>query len=162
MHNTLRVLSLIEWLLLPMKIIFTFEGGKQSSQERLAVMITSEDIPDGQLLGVPATASGTGEEIAQGVLKLLDEWGIGAEHIAGLSFDTTASNTGAWNGACVLLEKALECKILYLPCCHHMLSTFQSTLADPPKELKILYSRNLASPGMICSIKGSTCQPSGN
>ena len=38
----------------------------------------------------------------------------------GMSFDTTASNTGAKNGACVLLEKHIGRNLLYLACRHHV------------------------------------------
>ena len=86
----------------------------------MAVIVTSELLPEGQVLGVPAVQSGTGEEIAEGVLEVLEEWGLGSSQIAGLSFDTTASNTGAWNGACVILEERLECKLLYLACRRHI------------------------------------------
>src|SRR6218665_1295923 len=37
-----------------------------------------------------------------------------------MCFDTTASNTGRRNGACVLLEQKLE-KDLHLACRHHIL-----------------------------------------
>ena len=69
---------------------------------------------------MPAIASGSGSEIAEGVLDLLAEWGVTKDHIVGMSFDTTASNTGACNGACVILEEALECKMLFLPCRRHV------------------------------------------
>lgn len=36
-----------------------------------------------------------------------------------MSFDTTASNTGIRNGACVLIEKKLDKKLLYFACRHH-------------------------------------------
>jgi hypothetical protein len=38
-----------------------------------------------------------------------------------MSFDTTSSNTGEYNGACVLLEERLNKKLLYLACRHHRL-----------------------------------------
>lgn len=37
-----------------------------------------------------------------------------------MSFDTTASNTGAYNGACVLLEQKLGKELLHLACRHHI------------------------------------------
>lgn len=38
-----------------------------------------------------------------------------------MCFDTTSSNTGRLNGACVLQEQALGCDVLHLPCRHHMM-----------------------------------------
>jgi hypothetical protein len=37
-----------------------------------------------------------------------------------MCFDTTASNTGRKNGACVLIEQKLGKDLLYLPCRHHI------------------------------------------
>ena len=39
----------------------------------------------------------------------------------GMCFDTTSSNTGCKNGACVLLEQKLGFELLHLSCCHHIL-----------------------------------------
>ena len=38
-----------------------------------------------------------------------------------MSFDTTASNTGVFSGACVSLEEELGKQLLYLACRHHCL-----------------------------------------
>ena len=38
-----------------------------------------------------------------------------------MSFDTTATNTGAYSGACVKLEEELGRQLLYLACRHHCL-----------------------------------------
>ena len=46
-------------------------------------------------------------------------WKLG-DQIAGISFDTTASNTGRLNGACVLLERKLLKDLLWLACRHHV------------------------------------------
>ena len=69
---------------------------------------------------MPAIADGTGGEIAQGVVDLIKEWEIQPAKIAGMCFDTTASNTGVWNGACTKIEEALGHKMLHVPCCHHV------------------------------------------
>lgn len=37
-----------------------------------------------------------------------------------MCFDTTASNTGSRNGACILLEQKLEKDLLWLACRHHI------------------------------------------
>lgn len=41
-------------------------------------------------------------------------------HIVGMCFDTTASNTGVLNGACVLLEQKIGRPLLALACRHHI------------------------------------------
>ena len=72
------------------------------------------------MLGVPPILDGTGAEIAEGVLSLLEEWDIASNKIAGMCFDTMASNTGVWNGACIKIEEAIGHKLLYVPCRHHV------------------------------------------
>ena len=44
-----------------------------------------------------------------------------SENIKSLCFDITSSNTGLKEGACTLIEQKLECPLLYLACCHHIL-----------------------------------------
>jgi len=55
--------------------------------------------------------------------------------IAGMCFDTTTSNTGLRNGACVLLEQMMERKLLYFACLHDMhkviIGEFYSVLLEP-------------------------------
>ena len=85
--------------------------------DRLPVIVTGNQIE--QLLGVPKLPSGTGEAQANAVLRCLDDWDI-SSRIKGMSFDTTASNTGRRNGACILIEQALNTDLLYLACRHHI------------------------------------------
>jgi len=73
-----------------------------------------------QLIGVPKLAEGTGEAQASAVAHLLDEWKV-TNRVAAMCFDTTSSNTGRTNGACVLLEQKIKRDLLYLACRHHML-----------------------------------------
>ena len=47
-----------------------------------------------------------------------NKWGI-TDKIQTLCCNITASNTGRINGACINLEKLLNCDLLYFPCCHH-------------------------------------------
>ncbi|QQP58281.1 Uncharacterized protein FKW44_003545, partial [Caligus rogercresseyi] len=72
-----------------------------------------------QLLNVPKLSHGTGYEMAKEVVKALEDWGL-SERIGGMSFDTTSSNTGRINGACVLIEQQLKKDILYFACRHHI------------------------------------------
>ena len=60
-----------------------------------------------QLLGVPNIPTSSGEEQAMAVQQADDKWGI-TDKIQALCCDTTASNTGRINGACINLEKLLN------------------------------------------------------
>ena len=73
-----------------------------------------------QLLNVPKLPNGTGSEMAKTVVRTLKDWEL-TERISGMSFDTTASNTGQNNGACVLIEQQLKKDLLYFACRHHIL-----------------------------------------
>lgn len=71
------------------------------------------------LLGVPPVASSTGTAQAEACLCLLREFGI-EENIRGIVFDTTASNTGLSEGACVKIEHGLNRELLWAACRHHV------------------------------------------
>lgn len=86
--------------------------------DRLPVIVTGNET--NQLLGVPKLLSGTGEQQATAVAHLVREWGV-TDSVKAMCFDTTASNTGIENGACVLLEKKLNKNLLHLACRHHIL-----------------------------------------
>lgn len=85
--------------------------------DRLAVLVSGDGVM--KLLGVPSISSGTGEEQATAVFELIKKWGI-VDQVAMMSFDTTASNTGIRNGACVLLEQKIKKNLVGLPCRHHI------------------------------------------
>ena len=70
-------------------------------------------------LGVTKLGSGTGREITGAVAALLESWGAGINTV-GMCFDTTASNTGRFSGACALLESLLRRPLLWMACRHHM------------------------------------------
>ena len=53
-----------------------------------------------KLLDIPRVSSGKDEDEFQVLVAVLKSWGIKKEHILGLVFDTTASNTGEWSGVC--------------------------------------------------------------
>lgn len=81
-------------------------------------VIVSQQI-GAQLLGVPKIQSGTGLAMANAVFDLLVEWKID-DKIVGISFDTTSTNTGQYNGACAILERLLGKRLLWLACEHHV------------------------------------------
>ena len=75
--------------------------------DRTAVLLTSSEDSSTKSLGVPKLLSGTGKETADAVKGLLESWDIGTDTV-GACFDTTASNTGQYTGACVLRENLLN------------------------------------------------------
>jgi hypothetical protein len=85
--------------------------------DRIAVVVTGFGTT--KLLGIPKTDSGKGENQAQIIFQLLQEWGL-VKYVKGMSFDTTASNTGIHKGACVLLEDLVGRRLLYFACRHHI------------------------------------------
>lgn len=93
--------------------------------ERLPVLITADGIE--KLLGVAKLHSGTGKAQADAVVDLLRQWNI-VEHVSGMSFDTTASNTSLKIGACSIIEKTLGRELLWLACRHHIMEIMLSAV----------------------------------
>lgn len=58
--------------------------------------------------------------MASAVFDASVEWGI-CDKAKCMSFDTTSSNTGLRNGACILLEQKMGKDMLWLACRHHIL-----------------------------------------
>ncbi|GBN31067.1 hypothetical protein AVEN_171063-1 [Araneus ventricosus] len=56
--------------------------------------------------------------MAEVVIRKVDRFGL-RDNIIGLSFDTTASNTGLIQGACTRIERKFGRTSLWLACCHH-------------------------------------------
>ena len=90
----------------------------QEKVDRLPVLVTGTDTE--QLLGVPKLTSGTGKAQAAAALSCLNDWNI-CDNVKGICFDTTASNTGCFNGACILIERALGRNLLHFACRHHIM-----------------------------------------
>lgn len=86
--------------------------------DRLPILVSGQGVD--QLLGVPKLSRGTGDAIATAVFETIMSWNL-REKVKCMSFDTTASNTGHRNGACILLEQKLEKDLLWLACRHHIL-----------------------------------------
>lgn len=95
--------------------------------DRLPVMVSSNGVT--QLLRVPKSPSGNGESQASAVLHLLQEWSL-EDRITAMGFDTTASNTGIFRGACVKLEEMLGREILWLACRHHIMELLMTAAWD--------------------------------
>ena len=97
-----------------------FSGGIKATKERLSVLVSSPDLDHAQVLGAVALDGQTGNEIFVGVIQLLEDFGL-TDRIIGMSFDTTASNTGVRQGACARLENDLTRALLWLACRRHVM-----------------------------------------
>ena len=98
------------------KLLPAISGGPKK-EDRVAILVTG--FKTEKLLAIPKVAQGTGEQVAQAALAATLDWNL-KDRIIGVSFDTTASNTGRLNGACVLLENKLDKKLLWFACRHHV------------------------------------------
>ena len=55
----------------------------------------------------------------EALVSLVEKWSL-TECIVALVYDTTASNSGEWNGAAILIEKRLNRAVLRCECRHHV------------------------------------------
>lgn len=90
---------------------------RSSKEERLPILISFEEKE--QLLAVPKIDSTSGKDQAKAILNALYEWNLN-DKVEIMCCDTTASNTGRLNGACVLLEQKLGKELLLFACRHHV------------------------------------------
>lgn len=85
---------------------------------------------------------------AEAVLAALDDWNV-KEPIIAMGFDTTSTNTGVHNGACVILQQLLARQLLWLACRHHipelLLSAAYTTLFGESTSPDIPLFRDLRS-----------------
>lgn len=103
------------------KIIEDIKGSRKV--DRLAVLVSADG--EDKLLGVPKLSYSTGKEEASAVSSLLHKWDL-QSNVIGMSFDTTAANTGQFNGACICLEKEIGRPLFWLACRHHILEIILS------------------------------------
>lgn len=103
----------------------------KNNVDRLPIIATAMNVE--QLLEVPQMPSWTGYEISSAVYDTLQKWSL-LDKVQAFVFDTTASNTGRLNGACILLEQSLEREILFLACRHHI---FELVLQGVFSEVKL-------------------------
>ena len=109
------------------RVIIHFDGKKMAelgikankkAEERVGILATWGN--EYQLLGILPLLSGTGENLANAIFDLLVERGA-RDAVVGLSYDTTAANSGPIKGAVTRLEKKLNKSVLKLPCRHHIM-----------------------------------------
>ncbi|GBL71818.1 hypothetical protein AVEN_88557-1 [Araneus ventricosus] len=98
---------------------------RKSKEERLPIII-SYGLKE-QLIAVPKLDNSTRKEQAQAFWKAILDWNLEV-HI--LCFDTTASNTGCFNGACALLEQTFYREMLFFACHHHVYELVLKAIFD--------------------------------
>ena len=86
--------------------------------DRLPIIVSGRGVS--QLLKVSKVSGGSGENQSSAVVQCLKEWNL-QSHVVGMCFDTTSSNTGVHNGACILIERKLDKELLHLACRHHIM-----------------------------------------
>lgn len=85
--------------------------------DRLPIIVSGSGVE--QLLSVPKLPAGTGKAMAEAIYEAVTDWKL-ENWIRSICFDTTSSNTGRKNGACVLIELMLGKNLLHLACRHHV------------------------------------------
>lgn len=111
--NSCRLVSTVRNTTQPLTVHWDtklLSGMLGRNEERLSIVATSPDFE--QIINIPDLSSGTGLEIASAVYESLDENQI-LNRVEAFVFDTTASNTGRFKGACTLLEKRIGRDILF-------------------------------------------------
>lgn len=111
--------------------------------DRLPILVSGGG--EVQLLQVAKLPSGTGANEAKAVVEALEKWSV-ADRVVGMSFDTTAANTGRHTGACTLIERQLKSDLLYLACRHHILelvieAVFTSVMGPTTGPAVLLFKR---------------------
>lgn len=104
--------AVIQW---DTKILMDLTG--KDKVDRIPVILSQRS--GSQLLGIPKMSSGTGAASANAVFDLAVYWNV-VNKVVAMIFDTTAANTGEYNGACVLLEQKIGRSLLPLACRHHI------------------------------------------
>ncbi|CAH1099049.1 unnamed protein product [Psylliodes chrysocephalus] len=93
-------------------------GNVKTLEDIIGVLMTGKDFE--HLLGVPVAQKGTGEEMAEVVIREVHRFGL-SDNIIGMSFDTTSSNTGLIQGACTRIERESGRTLLWLACRHKLI-----------------------------------------
>ena len=100
--------------------IVEFLGPQGRTYEDVNAVVLSSPIEmSPRFLGAPVVERGTGRQLADSTLYMLDVWDA-REGIVGAVFDTTSSNTGLREGAATYLEHDLGHAMLWLACRHHI------------------------------------------
>ena len=72
-----------------------------------------------KLLEITSLEKETGKNQAEAIKSILNDWELDNQYVA-MCFDTKASDTGKFSGACIHLEALLNHPLVWTACCHHM------------------------------------------
>lgn len=97
------------------KLLLALVG--RNKVDRIAVLVSGGGTT--KFLGAPIIQSSSGENCAVVVHRLLSDFDI-LDRVKAMSFDTTSSNTGNKNGACLHMKDLFDLDLLHLPCRHHI------------------------------------------
>ena len=100
------------------KIMLEMKKLGKKKVERVAVLISSPDFSEFQLLGIVIVKNGTAESLGKAIKKTLQDWEL-FDHVNCLSFDTTVTNTGWLKRICSLTEQWRGKALLWMACRHH-------------------------------------------
>ena len=78
-------------------------GKAYNRKDHLAVLASATNAKVMKLFGTTDLHNGTGLNQAMAIKDILEEWNIVKQCVA-TCFDTTASNTRKFTGACILME----------------------------------------------------------
>ena len=117
--------------------------------DRLLILVSH--LGNSQLLAASKLESGTGEAQATAVDETLKKWDI-KNQVQVMCFDTTSSNSGSNNVACVIIEQLIGKYLLYLGCRHHILELVAgavfSEVLGASSGPKIIMFKNLRQNGV--------------
>ncbi|XP_076042026.1 uncharacterized protein LOC143025930 [Oratosquilla oratoria] len=102
----------------------TVASSGREKAERIAILALGDGVEF--LLGVPKIGSSSGTDQANACLSAINNWGL-SHQIKTIVFDTTASNTGLLQGACIKIQEKLQKELVWLACRHHV---YEVILAD--------------------------------
>ena len=83
-----------------------------------------------KLLAIPMLPVISGAMMGQKVVEFVREWAGVEEHLAGLCFDTTASNTGIHTGAITVVQQSLKRRLLFRAWWHYILEICAAAVFD--------------------------------
>ncbi|XP_047122606.1 uncharacterized protein LOC124806080 [Hydra vulgaris] len=101
------------------KIMVELKKIGKEKVERLAVLISSPDLLESQLLGILIVKDGTAESLGKAIKKTLQDWEL-FDYVDCLSFDTTVTNTDWLKGVCTLIEQWRGKALIWMACRHHV------------------------------------------
>ena len=107
--------------------LFPSQDGKKSVS--LAIVVSGLGVE--KLRGIPIIPVGTGQLMGLKIFEFIHEWSGAEQNLAGLCFDTTASNTGIHTGAITISQSFFSRRLLFLASRHHMLELYAAVSSTP-------------------------------